>query len=114
MKLRCLQDYCPKTGRLVDMRRCCGAHSWSEPCKHYGGKPWKEYMYATCAHPYAQSQTQNLQDRNLVALEMDKYGLLCFYDVNKSQEVTHCCKVLAGHLRAFWDDCWRIDEIEND
>lgn len=71
-------------------------------------------MYATCAHPYAHSQSQNLQDHYLMALETERDGLLCFYDVNKSQKVAHCCEVLAGHLKAFWDDSLRVSEIEKD
>jgi hypothetical protein len=47
-----------------------------------------------------------------VALEMDRDGLLCFYDINRSQEVAHCCEVLAGHLKAFWDDSLRVTEID--
>jgi hypothetical protein len=55
MKLKCLKDTCPETGRRADMRRCCGEHSWSKACKYYGEKPWSEYMYATCKHPLAQT-----------------------------------------------------------
>jgi len=46
----------------------------------------------------------------LVALEMDRDGLLCFYDASKSQKVAHCCEVLAGHLTAFL----RVTEMEKD
>jgi len=49
-----------------------------------------------------------------MALETERDGLLCFYDVNKSQKVAHCCEVLAGHLKAFWDDSLRVSEIEKD
>lgn len=110
MKLRCLRDHCPETGRLVDMRRCCGTHSWSEPCEHYDRKPGTEFTYPTCAHPQAQSRSQNLPDRHLVALEKDRDGILCFYDASKSQKVAHCCEVLAGHLTAFL----RVSEMEQD
>jgi hypothetical protein len=33
-------------------------------------------------------------------------GLLCFYDVEKSQEVAHCCTLLVEGLPAFLDDGW--------
>jgi len=73
-------------------------------------KPWTEFTYATCARPQAQSQSQNLPDRHLVALEMDRDGLLCFYDASKSQKVAHCCEVLAGRLTAFL----RVSEMEQE
>ena len=33
-------------------------------------------------------------------------GLLCFYDVRKSREVVHCCKLLVEGLTAFLDESW--------
>ena len=61
MKLQCLRDTCPVTGRCVDMRRCCGEHSWSRACKYYGERPWSEYLYATCNHPHAQAHIMGPQ-----------------------------------------------------
>jgi hypothetical protein len=55
MKLKCLKDICPQTGRCVDMRRCCGEHSWSRACKYYGERPWSEYLYVTCNYPHTQA-----------------------------------------------------------
>lgn len=68
MRMNCLKDICPESGKSVDMRRCCGEHSWSRACKYYGGKPWSEFRYATCDHPHAQAN--NLGPREHYAMEL--------------------------------------------
>ena len=37
-------------------------------------------------------------------------GLLCFYDVQKSPEVSQCCTLLVEGLPAFLDDDWENDD----
>ena len=113
MKLNCLRDNCPETGQTVDMARCCGIHVWSEPCKYYGRKPWSECMFATCDHPIAWLQKQTLNEDMFMRHDGDIDDLLCFYNANRSQKVANCCEVLAELLKAFWDDTWRNNEIEN-
>jgi hypothetical protein len=112
MKLNCLRDNCPETGQIVDMARCCGVQARTEPCKYYGRKLWSEYMFATCEHPGAWFQNQELNEHDLMMHDADRDDLLCFYDLKRSPKVVNCCEILAELLKAFWDDTLMNNEIE--
>ena len=67
--LTCLVDLCPRTGKPVDMRLCCGG------CPHYRKAPWSEFGKVTCGHPKAAKAPEPVREANRLAFrETAKFG----------------------------------------
>jgi hypothetical protein len=64
MTLDCLLDRCPKTGRTVDMRTCCGIQNPADACAYYGAAWWSECGEVTCTHPDAHHATPAEREMN--------------------------------------------------
>ncbi len=76
MKLQCLIDHCPQTGKPVDMRRCCGVPLQRRlVCPHYDRDPWSEFASVSCNHPKASRAAPEIAAANLAEFKAVAPGL---------------------------------------